>query len=378
MTSKEISKFSILFLFFIFSCIEPYEFVISNNYPSLVVEAYISDKSFSETLSYPSDGRYFNVNLSQTSDVTNTRPAPVTGAVVKLVSDENEWTYTETGNGRYTLYDNEFKAVTGTNYKLRVQVAEAIYESKWTSLPDHEKPVVGDIGFRENERLGYVIEQGEPVVRTIKEIVSNVEVQKNQSGKPLYYRWKFTPTWVYKPPFSPGNTSPGNTCWISEPNYLNSYALQEDYKGEYKTDLFSIQTVRNERIYEDLSVLVIQYNMRDDFYSFWKGMKDQNEGNTFFDIPPFNLESNFHCITDDKPVSGFFGVVYEDAKRWYFNKNDLSYAVENTLRADCLVDYGPPLPGCPIPLPAMDCACKYCLANEKGSPTDVRPEWWRK
>ena len=40
---------------------EPYEFVIANNEPSLVIEAFVSDKSFKETVDYPSDGRYFAV-----------------------------------------------------------------------------------------------------------------------------------------------------------------------------------------------------------------------------------------------------------------------------------------------------------------------------
>ena len=55
-------------------CVEPYEFVIKNNDPSLVIEAFVSDKSFNETIDYPSDGRYFAVKLTTTTDVTNVRP----------------------------------------------------------------------------------------------------------------------------------------------------------------------------------------------------------------------------------------------------------------------------------------------------------------
>src|SRR5690242_2747999 len=68
------------------ACVEPYEFVVRDNFPSLVVEAFIADKSYSETLSYPSDGRYFSVKLSRTGDVTNLRPVPVTGATVEVLS----------------------------------------------------------------------------------------------------------------------------------------------------------------------------------------------------------------------------------------------------------------------------------------------------
>jgi hypothetical protein len=83
-------------------CIEPYDFVIHNNVPGLVVEAFISDKSFNETMLYPSDGRYFTVKLSQTGDVINTRPKPVKKAVVELRSSDDEaFLYTEGDGGIY-------------------------------------------------------------------------------------------------------------------------------------------------------------------------------------------------------------------------------------------------------------------------------------
>src|SRR5688572_13335898 len=86
-------------------CIEPYQFTIENNEPSLVVEGYISDKSYQETLSYPSDGQYFTVKLTSTSDVTNVRSKPVLYAGVRLISDEGErWNYTEVDeSGIYKL-----------------------------------------------------------------------------------------------------------------------------------------------------------------------------------------------------------------------------------------------------------------------------------
>ena len=59
-----------------FSCVlmcKRYEFLIENEQPSLVVEGYISDKSYNETLQYPGDGRCFSVKISYTSDVINRR-----------------------------------------------------------------------------------------------------------------------------------------------------------------------------------------------------------------------------------------------------------------------------------------------------------------
>lgn len=46
------------------SCIEPFTFEVKNEEPPLVIESYISDVSYNESLQYPSDGRYFTTKLS--------------------------------------------------------------------------------------------------------------------------------------------------------------------------------------------------------------------------------------------------------------------------------------------------------------------------
>ena len=56
----------------------------------------------------------------------------------------------------------------------------------------------------------------------------------------------------------------------------------------------------------------------------------------------------------------------EQAKRWYFNPKDLSYVVENTLRADCSVPFQDPGP-----------ECFSCLDYPFGNSINVKPEWWR-
>ena len=108
-------------LMLILGCVEPYEFVVRDDEPTLVIEAFISDKSFNETLLYPSDGRWFTVKLSQTGDVINSRPVPVTGATVVLVDSEGSmWPYTESEPGLLQLRDPDFKAQPHRAYKLTV------------------------------------------------------------------------------------------------------------------------------------------------------------------------------------------------------------------------------------------------------------------
>ncbi|MGC1240048.1 MAG: DUF4249 domain-containing protein [Chryseosolibacter sp.] len=360
-------KFLPLFLL-IAGCIEPYEFVIRDASPSLVIEAYISDRSFNETLSYPSDGRYFTVKLTETGDVTNSRPKPVNGAIVELLTSKGEsFFYNPTDEGLYKLVNADFSAETGVEYKLRVSLAdETIYESGWEALPETEIPPMGEIGFAEGEKQVYVMEAMQWVLRTKKIVTANIRVAENANRETIYYRWSYSPMWIYFAPLS-SSIDPGNKCWATDGNYLNSYTLQTDRAGGYVKDLFFMQTIRNERIFDQLSVLVLQHATTESFYYFWKEMQDQNEGSALLDTPPYNLKTNFESRTGERRVSGYFGVVKEQAKRWYFNRKDLSYNVVHTLRADCLVDYGP---GGPAP------ECLDCREYSFGKATTVEPSWW--
>ena len=69
----------------------------------------------------------------------------------------------------------------------------------------------------------------------------------------------------------------------------------------------------------------------------------------------------------DLEVFGYFGVVNEQAKRWYFSRTDLSYPVANTWRELCMN---------PNILPAAKAQCYSCFNYGKGIPTNVKPFWW--
>jgi hypothetical protein len=83
---RQFKIYCFITIFFI-GCIEPYEFTVKNNNPTLVVEGFISNVSFNESLNFPSDGRYFTVYLRYTSDVINKKDEVVKNAVVYLLND---------------------------------------------------------------------------------------------------------------------------------------------------------------------------------------------------------------------------------------------------------------------------------------------------
>lgn len=360
----------LIFFLLVAGCIEPYEFVVRNSQPSLVVEAYISDKSFTETLSYPSDGRYFTVKLTSTGDVTNVRSAPVKFAQVNLINDKGtSWQYIESDakSGVYVLMEDDFKAEVGVKYKISIRLQnERIIESDWAALPDIDVDPMGEINFKETEIQKFAMEANERVVVSVKGIWTEVTVPQNRAKAPVFYRWSFVPHWIYKAPLS-SVVAAGHKCWVSNSSYIPNYSLQLDRVGDYRKELFFLETKRNERLFEKFSALIIQHTLTEDYFYFWNEMQEQNENGAIINKPPFNLKSNFQALNDDEPAYGYFGVVKEQARRWYFNVKDLSYNVENTLKADCEVDYG----GGEIAPECFDCR-EYSF----GQATNIKPSWW--
>ena len=301
---------SLLFFLLIGGCIEPYEFVVRDEAPSLVVEASISNKSFNETLSYPSDGRRFTVRLSETGDVSNSRPRGIEDAIVQLFTSDGEvLTYSDSGQGLYTLLDDDFKAVPGVQYKLRIALQnEQVYESAWEAMPAVNVPPIGEVGFMEIDKQVYVMEAGTWEVRTRQFVSAYINLpEKHTTGEEIFYRWTYSPMWIYIAPLV-APSSESATCWVTDPYYLNTYDLQTDRIGGYKKNLFQIPTIRNERIFEKFSVLITQHAMSEGFYNFWKEMKERNEGSALSDLPPYNLQSNFISLEADQKVFGYFGV----------------------------------------------------------------------
>ena len=365
------SLISILIILLFTFCIEPYNFKIENTGPGIVVEGYISDISFNESKNYPSDGRYFEVKLSETSEVTNIVNKPVMGASIFLTDDfDNAWYYNEDYSrpGIYRLFDEDFKAEKGIGYKLILILPNGeTYESAVEQLPQNKPDPIGQVAFSETKRLVFIYKSGEKTIDEIDAIDISIDVPKNSTSEKLYCKWIVTPTWVYKAPFTRAS-EPIHTCWINEPFYLNDYQMNEVANGDYQQYLTYIQTTANERIFKQFSLLVTQVNMSPDYYNYWKELKAQSKRGQIFDPPPFNLKTNFKQPDGEELVSGYFGVVYEQATRWYFNKDQLSYPViDNTLDL-CNIVYGPGAKGGP--------ACYNCLDYTPGVSTNIKPPWW--
>ncbi len=374
----------ILFLLLLTACIEPYEFNRENSDSELVIEAYISDISYNESLLAPSNGRYFIVKLKFTRPVDQLQRDRVTPfADVKVIDDlGNEWQYYENTRewGTYVLADKDFKACHDRMYKLQITThdeiisgGELVYESAWEKLPSSTSSPVEEIWFEEGERKTYIYPAGEREVGEEKFINVLTTVPPNSDGQVRYYKWQYSPMWVWEAPLAEGEAlKPFRKCWVTSPLYLNSYALEEALGNGGHKILFDLDVVQNRRLFKNFSVLVFQQMLSKDYFYFCELMQDQTKPNGIFDTPPANLPTNFICLTDPtKTPLGYFGVVNETTRRWYLNIDDLSYFVEDYDRKECLVRYNRPEDP-----PDYAPECLNCLENTDGDATLNKPDWW--
>lgn len=362
----------IAFTCVMFSCVERYDFDNRDQDNGIVIQSYISNKSFLETAHYPSDGRIFKTIISRTSDVSNTHDKYEQFALVSIEDNTGrEWIYRESQDesGHYYLNDAYFKAEYGYEYRLNVILRSGnIIHSEWQKLPERSTEL-GNITFTEDEVQRYGYNNKERFIDTFDGVNVLINLPKNKNEKPSYYRWDFEPLWVFEAPYlSIGN--PIHKCWVTSEYYLSGFELEKQQTSEsYKKKLFFIDTHKNEKIYEYFSVLITQQVLNPDYYNFWKELKKQGQNEGLFDEPPFSLKSNYYSNKPNIPVSGYFGVVTENASRWVFNKDELSYYVENDLKEECDLNIcigGP----CPPP------SCSNCLDYIGGNPINQAPWWW--
>jgi hypothetical protein len=357
----------------LFSCLEKYDFHVNKTGDGLVVEASISDISFKETQSFPSDGRYFEVRLSKTSDVDNRRDEKISKAKIQLLSNKGEaYNYSSSGkeDGLYFLKTEDFAAKSGEEYSMQITLATGeVFESAWESLPDGENEI-GEVFYEEEIKEQYVFEAEEKVIRPITGINVQLKLPDNSYSANQYTRWSFEPLWTYSAAML-AEDNPFKYCWATSPYYLKDFVLGKFKKGGFNQELFFIKTKGNWRLYDYFSVLVHQEKMTPDFFQFWTDFQAQGEKGGLYDQPPFGLATNFTSINSEWTVNGYFGVIDENTVRWEFDPSKLSYTIQDDLYQFCL-ENGQNDPRLP---PGQ---CYDCRAHTLGDAVNLPPIWWKK
>ncbi len=288
----------------------------------LVVEGLITDQPEFNTIKLSRSFPLGKKNIAK----------PVRGSVVTIEDDGgNIFNLTEKEPGTYYTDTSEFRGIPGRKYKLRIfsnntSFSNYSYESPFIemkSVPPIDSLYYTKVLIREKEGFFQKLEGCQVYLNT-------TDPESNTN----FYRWDFTETWIVRIPFG----VPNHTCWVTNNsgtiNIKNTSILSENRISKYPLCFISNET---DRLKERYSLLVNQYSLNQDEFSYWEKLQNVSEDvGSLYDITPASIPGNIFCIENpNEKVLGYFSVSGKSSKRFFIS--DWFSGVVNPYKA-CDVD----------------------------------------
>jgi hypothetical protein len=288
-------------------CREPFMPVIEDYENILVVDGLITDQ----------EGPYA-VKLSRSFPFDRKFPVPEPGAAV-LVRDEfsGSFLFTEQSPGIY-ISDETFMGITGRRYQLVVSTTDGkAYESEWVML--RGVPVIDSVTWKFLEIPGPFPGQDRHGVQ--------VSVSSHDpAGATRYYRWEWSETWEIITPIKSSLYLDEERCWKSVSSSQIAIGTTEHLVSDVVRDhpLYIISTA-DSRLRIRYSVLIRQYSMSRETYSYWKNLLDitRNTG-SLFDPAPSQVTGNIYDRDEPgNPVLGIFQASAVTMQRIFIERSGL-------------------------------------------------------
>jgi hypothetical protein len=303
------------FLIFLFaaismSCKKPYNPPVTNSPNSyLVVEGVINSGADSTTIKLSK-----TVNLS--SSVTTN---PMLGAILTIESNQgNSYPLTEAGNGLYKTPGLNLN--TTGQYRLRIKTADnKEYLSDFAAVKITQ-PI---------DSIGYTIKNG------ALQLYNSTHDPSNNSR---YYRWDYTETWEFHSTYNSSYYVTDDTILLRPQSLQIYYCYRSDTSSDIvlgssaglKQDVITQNpltsiTEGSEKLGIKYSILLRQYALTGDAYSFWTLLKKNTEQlGSIFDAQPSEITGNIHSTTNPaEPVIGYISITNVQTKRIFISFNDL-------------------------------------------------------
>lgn len=292
-------------------CKKPYNppvITAPNSY--LVVEGYIAPGADSTI-----------IKLSRTVGLLNKGSKnPLTGAIVTVESDQNNsYPLTEGRHGQY--FSPGLNLDITKKYRLRIKTADnQQYLSDFVAVKN--SPPVDSVTYQvKNNGIEIYVNAHDP----------------NNSTR--YYRWDYIETWRFHSAYNSFWKSNGDTvllrdvindqiytCWRSDtPSTIvlgSSAKLARDVIAANPVTFVPSTSIK---LGNEYSVLIRQYALTADAYSFWQNLKKTSEQlGSIFDAQPSQINGNIHCITNpSQPVIGYVTVGAVSSNRLFVFNRDL-------------------------------------------------------
>ncbi len=278
------------------------------------------------------------IKLSQTVNLDNANPVnPVLGAVVTVESDQNN-TYPLAdlkGDGNYSTAGLNLPA--SQKYRLRIKTGDGHqYLSDFVEVKP--TPPIDSIGYIiQNDGLQLYVNAHDPANNT------------------HYYRWEYKETWIFHAKYKSDYVlnAAGDAivprdinksvyfCFAndSSSNILLSSTAKLSQDIVYQSPLTKIPST-SEKIEMKYSILVKQYALTPDAYSFYTNLKKNTEQlGSIFDAQPSQLVGNIHSVSNvNEPVIGYITATNAQSKRIFINYNVLPKTWFPTYPFDCEED----------------------------------------
>jgi hypothetical protein len=330
------SALSLVSVFLLVTCIDPYYPKLGGYTSLLVVDGLITDSNNS-----------YIINLSRTFQDQNSNPSKVSDAIMYISDDNgNRSNLINKGNGVYKTDSTQFKGIPGRTYVLHISTNDG---QEYESDPCTMYPVseIDSVYFAKDQQL---TNNGTQSLDGISIYLDSKDADNNQ-----YLRWYYEETWKYKVPYPkkfnyvkgadpdiPGFIPVSNIkefCWNnrrSDEILIRSINNGQTEKIK-KQPVFFIPTEKSSRLLYQYTVLVKQYSISKNEYDFWDNLKQVNEtGNNIFARQPYSVLSNLHSRTNPKErVLGFFQVSAVSQKRENIIFDEVGYMGLHFYSNDC-------------------------------------------
>jgi len=385
---KSLFKYLIILIMILIcsACIEPYDPDITGYEDILIIDGLLTDDPESSV-----------IRLSRSFHYNEVIELPESGATVLIKDDlDNVTSLYEKSPGVYRSEDPGFRGIVGRSYQLFVITADGQnYNSDVVKLetkaPEIEK-VYSEFGVNPGEK---VMEYG-----------FHIYLDSNYpDNSTLFYRYEFEETWEFAVPYPSKYEMVNGTliprledvhhCWKTIPSadilIVNNENTESNSIRKFPIHFVSANSGHLNIRY---SILVRQYAMNRESYTFWNQLKESNnDRGTLFDSEPMHTIGNIYNTNNPElPVMGFFEATSMTTQRIFLIRSEIPPGIRvydqfsdcgwyhriiplnqlDNYRGWCVVDYASTdriMQGLSIIYTFMCCDCTQTGSN-------IRPDFW--
>lgn len=320
----------ILLLFFLGSCIDPYQVEVEQGPQLLTIEGMITSIAQVHSIRLTRSDTYGSVFQGLIR--------PVTGATVIVRDNLGNVTFFAENNTDRGSYNSpvDFAAAIGRSYSLQIQTVEG---KVYSSFPERVEsvPAIKDLTYK----VIKIPVEGENNSRSGVQLIASIDDPADQNN---FYFWRNDPS-VYvlktRPDLftpRPTETNPGrepapkaccDTCYSTELVGNQSLFIAQDDNFNGLSTKIPVGFIEDDglRFVQTYRVDLRQMSISQSAYRFLRLVKQQTEiSGSVFDPPPANIKGNMISLDNpEEVVLGYFIAAGERKKRLYIKGSDLEF-----------------------------------------------------